>query len=129
MSPVAQSSPVAFCPNCNVDCSAFAEHCSSCGALFGPDAAWKLGSAPDPQPQARPASSSAFAAVLFLGVFLPLLTMGALFLAEKVFGIGFGMRGPIIFLICLKVIFLSLGVCFFGVVLMVLAQLFIDRRA
>jgi hypothetical protein len=39
------------------------------------------------------------------------------------------MRGPIIFLICLKVIFLSLGVCFFGVVLMGLAQLFIDRRA
>ena len=128
MSPVAQNSPVAFCPNCNVNCSAFADQCSSCGALFGRDAAWKPSSAPDPRPQARPAFSSAFAAVLFLGVFLPLLTMGALFLAEKIFGIDFGIRGLMIFLICLKVIFLSLGVCFLGVVLVVLAQLFIDRR-
>jgi hypothetical protein len=129
MSPVAQSSPVAFCPNCNVECSSFADHCSICGALFGPDAAWKPSSAPDPRPQARPAFSSAFAAVLLLGVFLPLLTMGALLLAEKVFGIGLGVRGLILFIICLKVIFLSLGVCFLGVILMALTQLFIDRRA
>ena len=70
---------MAYCPQCSSEIEATAEKCRECGALFGPNSAWKPTEQPPDKPADQPAAAEAAAGPRGIGGWLILPMLGLIF--------------------------------------------------